>query len=81
MSERLAVVSVISHPPAVLAEFFAGLERLGIEDPAACSVFADESDNPVSKNCLRISPQAAGHRCHPTGQPARTKGRCGAGRQ
>ncbi len=52
MSERLAVVSVISHSPAVLAEFFAGLERLATEDPAAVLLFADESDNPVSTKLL-----------------------------
>jgi tetratricopeptide (TPR) repeat protein len=52
MTERLAVVSVISHSPAVLAEFFAGLERLAIEDPAAALLFADDSDNPVSSKLL-----------------------------
>jgi len=52
MSERLAVVSVISHPPAVLAEFFAALERLGTGGPAAIFLFADGSDNPASKKLL-----------------------------
>ncbi len=52
MSERLAVVSVISHSPSVLAEFFAGLERIAIEDPAAVLLFADGSDNPVSSKLL-----------------------------
>jgi tetratricopeptide (TPR) repeat protein len=52
MNESLAVVSVISHPPAVLAEFFAALERLGTGGPAAIFLFADGSDNPASKKLL-----------------------------
>jgi hypothetical protein len=50
MNARLAVVSVLSHPPAVLTEFFAALGRLGTDD--AIFLFADDTGNPVSKKLL-----------------------------
>ena len=52
MSSPLAVISVISHSPAVVTEFFAGLERLASEDPTVIFLFGDDSDNPVSKGLL-----------------------------
>ena len=52
MSSPLAVISVISHSPAVITEFFAGLERLASEDPTVIFLFGDDSDNAVSKGLL-----------------------------
>jgi tetratricopeptide (TPR) repeat protein len=52
MSGRLGVVSVISHPPAVLTEFFTALGRLETNDLSTVFVFADDTDDPVSKELL-----------------------------
>ncbi|MGD0809728.1 MAG: glycosyltransferase [Acidimicrobiales bacterium] len=76
MSASLAVASVISHPPAVLSEFFAALERMGTDDPAAIFLFADDSDNPVSKRLLDdfISGRAGSFVVAPPAGPAQGEG-------
>lgn len=52
MNARPAVVSVVSHPPAVLAEFFAGIGRLRDDHPETVLVFADYCQDQVSKKLL-----------------------------